>query len=111
MKDKDKKVRTPANSKKATEADKAAKKASSKKFFRDRDGPRGPTDSETQILRIRAKLQEIKEYKRLIAQDGLSPDEDDKIRESALIVQLLRLEKGLPSKAKPKKTKRKPKRG
>lgn len=107
---KDIKVRTPSNSKKAAQADKAAKKAGSKRFFRkDKDGPKGLSDTEVQIARIRVKLQEIKDYKRLIAQDGLKPDEDDKILESSLIVQLLRLEKGLPAKAKPKKDPRKAK--
>jgi hypothetical protein len=73
-----------------------------RRFWGKKDGPKGPSDTETQIARIKAKLREIRDYKKLIAQDGIMPDEDDKILESRLIVQLLRLEKGMPAKPKPK---------
>lgn len=45
------------------------------------------------IKSIKAKLQDMKEYKAILTADGLKPDEEDKRRESDLIVQLLRLEK------------------
>lgn len=45
------------------------------------------------IKAIRAKLQDMKEYKAILTEDGLKPDEEDKRRESELIIQLLRLEK------------------
>lgn len=60
------------------------------------------TDREQQIRRIKEKLVDIRDYKRLLAETGDRPDEDDKRRESELIIQLLRLEKGLAPKAKPK---------
>lgn len=66
-----------------------------------------PKDANT-VNSIKAKLQEIREYKKILAQDGIKPDEDDKLRESNLIKQLIRIEKGLPpikSTAKPKKKK------
>jgi hypothetical protein len=42
---------------------------------------------------IKRKLQEIREYKKILAEDGLKPDQQDKERESELIVRLLRIEK------------------
>lgn len=62
-------------------------------------------ERETRIKRIQERLRELKEYKRILAEDGLVADVDDKKLESELIVQLLRLEKGLPPKAKPKERK------
>ena len=58
-------------------------------------------DRETQskINSIKTKLAEMKAYKGILAEDGLTPDLEDKERESRLIVQLLRLEKGLTAKA------------
>jgi hypothetical protein len=50
-------------------------------------------EAEQKIKSIRAKLQDLKEYKAILAEDGLKPDEEDKRRESELIVRLLRLEK------------------
>jgi len=50
-------------------------------------------EAEEKIKSIRAKLQDLKEYKAILAEDGLKPDEEDKRRESELIVRLLRLEK------------------
>jgi hypothetical protein len=50
-------------------------------------------EAEAKIKSIRAKLQDLKEYKAILAEDGLKPDEEDKRRESELIVRLLRLEK------------------
>jgi hypothetical protein len=50
-------------------------------------------EAEQKIKAIRAKLQDLKEYKAILAEDGLKPDEEDKRRESELIVRLLRLEK------------------
>jgi len=60
------------------------------------------SDREQQIRRIKEKLADIRDYKRLLAETGDRPDDDDKKRESELIIQLLRLEKGLTPKAKPK---------
>lgn len=65
-----------------------------------------PKDKNT-VDAIRAKLQEIREYKRILAQDGLKPDEADKQRESDLIKQLIRIEKGLPPTKPSEKTKKK----
>lgn len=56
------------------------------------------------IKTIRGKLQDMKEYKAILAEDGLKPDEDDKRRESELIVQLLRLEKQAGIKKEQPKT-------
>jgi hypothetical protein len=50
-------------------------------------------EAEAKIRSIRAKLQDLKEYKAILAEDGLKADEEDKRRESELIVRLLRLEK------------------
>lgn len=66
-----------------------------------------PKDANT-VNSIRAKLQEIREYKKILAQDGQLPDADDKERESNLIKQLIRIEKGLPP-IKPAKKKKKKK--
>lgn len=66
-----------------------------------------PKDANT-VNAIRAKLQEIREYKKILAQDGQLPDADDKERESNLIKQLIRIEKGLPP-IKPAKKKKKKK--
>lgn len=59
------------------------------------------------IADIKSKLADMKAYKELIAQDGIKPDRADKERESSLIVQLLRLEKGLSAHPAPKKKVRK----
>lgn len=66
-----------------------------------------PKDANT-VNALQAKLAEIREYKKLLAQDGLFPDEADKKRESDIIVQLIRIEKGLPP-IKPAKKKAKKK--
>jgi hypothetical protein len=50
-------------------------------------------EAEQKIKSIRAKLLDLKEYKAILAEDGLKPDEEDKRRESELIIRLLRLEK------------------
>jgi hypothetical protein len=62
---------------------------------------------ESQIRRLKERLAEMKAYKVLIAEEGLFPDEEDKARESDLIVQLLRLEKGLDAKVPPRSAKKK----
>ena len=67
-----------------------------------------PKDANT-VNAIRARLQQIREYKKILAADGLKPDEDDQALESDLIVQLMRIEKGLPPKKAPKKKKKKTK--
>ena len=72
------------------------------------DKPLDPEDANL-VNSIKRRLAEIKEYKRILAEDGLKPDEDDKALESDLIVQLLRVEKGLPPKKKPKPKKKKTK--
>lgn len=59
-------------------------------------------ETQDRIEAIRRRLGEIKQYKRLIAADGLEPDQDDKRLESELIVRLLRLEKSLKPQARPK---------
>lgn len=66
-------------------------------------------ESAAKIRRIKTKLAEMKEYKLILAESGMEPDEADKIRESELIVQLLRLEKGKTEKIKPKKKTKKKK--
>lgn len=55
--------------------------------------PLSPKEAEKKIRVIRAKLLDMKEYKAILAEDGLKPDEEDKRRESELIIRLLRLEK------------------
>ena len=72
--------------------------------------PLDPEDANL-VNSIKRRLQEIREYKRILAEDGLRPDEDDKALESDLIVQLMRIEKGLPPKKKPKPKKKKAKVG
>lgn len=42
---------------------------------------------------IQKKLEQLREYKRLLAEEGLVPDREDKERESRLIQQLLGIEK------------------
>ena len=49
----------------------------------------------------------MKAYKGILAEEGIFPDLEDKERESRLIVQLLRLEKGLSAKVPVKKSHRK----
>ena len=52
------------------------------------------TDKELgEVETIKRKLAEIREYKKILAEDGLKPDLEDKARESQLIVRLLRIEK------------------
>jgi hypothetical protein len=52
------------------------------------------TDKELgEVTVIKRKLAEIREYKLILAEDGLKPDQQDKERESQLIVRLLRIEK------------------
>ncbi len=68
------------------------------KPFKRKTGPRvDPVTNAltSQIASVRRRLQEIKEYKKVIATEGLVPDVDDKRRESELIIRLLRLEKNL----------------
>jgi hypothetical protein len=55
--------------------------------------PLTPKEALEKIKTIRGKLQDMKEYKAILAEDGMKPDEEDKRRESELIIQLLRLEK------------------
>ena len=50
-------------------------------------------DLESKITKIRTQLAAMKDYKRLMAIDGIAPDAEDKVRESELIVRLLYLEK------------------
>ena len=57
-------------------------------------------ETAAKIASIRRRLGELKQNKRLIALEGLEPDQDDKRIESELIVRLLRLEKG-PRPAEP----------
>ncbi len=69
------------------------------------------TDKELgEMDRIKRKLAEMREYKRILAEDGLKPDVEDKARESELIVRLLRIEKNAKmaarQKAKAEKTER-----
>ncbi len=57
------------------------------------NAPLSVKEAEKKIKSIRAKLQDLKEYKAILTEDGLKPDEEDKRRESELIIRLLRLEK------------------
>lgn len=52
--------------------------------------------------RIKRKLAEIRQYKQILAEDGLKPDAEDKARESELIVRLLRIEKNAKMAARQK---------
>jgi len=52
---------------------------------------------------IQKKLEQLKEYKRLLAEEGLSPDREDKERESILIQQLLGLDKDQERRDRQKK--------
>ena len=52
--------------------------------------------------RIKRKLAEIRQYKQILAEDGLKPDSEDKARESELIVRLLRIEKNAKMAARQK---------
>lgn len=73
---------------------------------------------EHKITRIKTRLGEMKEYKRILASEGLTPDADDKIKETELIRLLLNLEKQIglgkkpwivaPPKPKMPRTKAKP---
>lgn len=55
------------------------------------------TKSEIQakIRMLKGKLDEMRQYKRVLEEDGLKPDASDKVLESELIVKLLRFEKML----------------
>lgn len=97
----------PQKKTKLTESKKTTKK---KAWTKPAPKPRfEPEPKDANIVNsIRARLQQIREYKKILAADGLKPDDDDKALESDLIVQLMRIEKGLPPK-KPQKKKKKPK--
>ena len=56
-------------------------------------------ETQSKINRLRARLDEIAEYKKVLATDGSKPDLDDKRLESELIVRLLYLEKELKNMA------------
>lgn len=62
-----------------------------------------PKDANT-VNAIRMKLDQLRQYKSLLAADGQAPDADDKELESELIRQLIRIEKGLPPKKSPQKS-------
>lgn len=84
-----------------------AKKKKPSRNFKPKPKPKAPAvalgpKALAEVARIRQRLAEMREYKAILERDGLEPDAEDKVRESALIVQLLRLEKGLPPKAAPK---------
>lgn len=53
------------------------------------------SETRAKLNAIKRKLAEMKEYKKLVAKDGLVPDAADKERESKLIVKLIRLERTL----------------
>ena len=52
------------------------------------------------VNNIKAKLQQIRDYKAILAEDGLKPDEADKAKESALIQRLLKMEKAAKIEAR-----------
>jgi hypothetical protein len=78
---------------------KSTGKMAGPKAFKKRRGPDDfleieYTDKELgEMSVIKRKLQEIREYKKILAEDGMKPDQQDKERESELIVRLLRIEK------------------
>lgn len=53
------------------------------------------TELRSKIKSVKDRLAEIRQYKQVLAADGLKPDADDKALESELIVKLLRLERQL----------------
>jgi hypothetical protein len=53
-----------------------------------------PKDLNT-VKALRSKLKQLQDYKRILAEDGLFPDAEDKEMESNIIKQLIRIEKGL----------------
>ena len=107
--------RTKRATKKKATTSKSATKSKSKKTSKKKSNPTVDkpqllaAESAAKIRRIKTKLAEMKEYKLILAESGMQPDEADKIRESELIVQLLRLEKGKTEKAAPVKKKKKKK--
>ncbi len=68
-------------------------------------------DLQSKITKVRTQLAAMRDYKRLMAIDGIEPDAEDKVRESELIVRLLYLEKQLngPKAPKSRPTLNKPK--
>lgn len=50
---------------------------------------------QAKIRVLKRKLDEMRQYKRMMAEEGQKPDTADKVRESDLIVRLLHLEKQL----------------
>ena len=52
------------------------------------------------VNNIKAKLQQIRDYKAILAEDGLKPDDADKAKESALIQTLLKMEKAAKIEAR-----------
>lgn len=54
-----------------------------------------PAEVQSRMDAVRRRLAEIREYKILIASDGLVPDQDDKRLETELIRRILWLEKQL----------------
>ena len=59
------------------------------------------SEMEAKLEMVRRRLGEIREYKRLLATDGLQADAEDKRRETELIRQVLWLEKKLGITSKP----------
>lgn len=53
----------------------------------------------SKLSRLKRKLEEFQACKRLLLEEGILPNADDKIRESDLIRQILRLEKQAKERA------------
>lgn len=52
-----------------------------------------PSELAKKITKVENKLDEIRQMKEILQASGMSPDEDDKKRESALILNLRKLKK------------------
>ena len=95
--DKPSKPVNPFGEKKRTAGGKKPFGKGGKKDFRKREDDNlviilSDRDAAT-VANIKLKLQEIREYKKILSEDGQKPDAEDKARESELIIRLLRMEK------------------
>lgn len=61
-----------------------------------------PAEIATKLRRLQTKLKQLNEVKALLREEGISPDAEDKAKESRLIQQILGIEKDQKRKARQK---------
>lgn len=69
--------------------------------------PSSDREIKNRLQSLKSKLEQLQEMKRLLADEGIKPDQEDKAKESKLIQQILGLEKDIKRTNKQKDTKQK----